>query len=251
MPVVYMIPGTKHNQRARNTVRTSPVYPCHGQRHANIILTLLAVLLTAFIVVMSPIAPSYAYATELGISYENEGIHVVNDITLDTEVRSLTGVDAIDEQYDNKNSNTSHYMDINLGGFLNGTANGSILQGGVNILEMIVNTLVIPISILVAAWHMIYIAIFPLMAGIDPLNMMSRYQAHDGKFLKFKRAPLRESGGADNGIPSSIYGSSQPDPHKVLLDEVKHFIIYLLIICCMWVVFQLIMWAVVAIVSLF
>ena len=212
---------------------------------SRILLFFASSLLTAMLL-LSPFAGgavSSAYADEridaettAAASYRT-GFYFDDDET-------ISGSGALKPRYDQ--GEEQHYMDIDFGGFLDGSSNNSILGGFVDILAMLVNSVLLPVSILVAAWRWIYIAIFPLLAGTDPLDMMSKY---DGNGKRKGHKGDDQGTTVNRGAPHAKYGGA--DPHKALLEEVKYFVFYLVIIFAVWLFLQLIMWGVVAVVNAF
>lgn len=155
-----------------------------------------------------------------------------------------------DDDSNNNNSNyTSDYMTgidfYELAGGStgeSGTSSSSIATGGANIIKVIVNGVLLPASILVAAWKVIYIAIFPLMMRSDPLGMVSHAQLGDFRNMRYQRmASMMHSGThrkADLDSPYDIV-------HQHLIPEVKKFGIAVGIIALVWIGLQFVMWGVV------
>lgn len=150
---------------------------------------------------------------------------------------------------DNKNEYTSNYMtDIDfyeLSGGATGTDSGSsssIASGGASVLKVIVNGVLLPAAILVAAWKIIYIAIFPLMMRSDPLGMVSHAQYGDFRNMRYqKMASMMHAGRKRKSDLDSPYDIV----HQHLLPEVKKFGISCGIIALVWIGLQFVMWGVV------
>lgn len=149
----------------------------------------------------------------------------------------------------NKNEYTSNYMtDIDfyeLSGGATGTDSGSsssIASGGASVLKVIVNGVLLPAAILVAAWKVIYIAIFPLMMRSDPLGMVSHAQYGDFRNMRYqKMAGMMHAGRKRKSDLDSPYDIV----HQHLLPEVKKFGISFGIIALVWIGLQFVMWGVV------
>ena len=149
----------------------------------------------------------------------------------------------------NKNEYTSNYMtDIDfyeLSGGATGTDSGSsssIASGGASVLKVIVNGVLLPAAILVAAWKVIYIAIFPLMMRNDPLGMVSHAQYGDFRSMRYqKMASMMHAGRKRKSDLDSPYDIV----HQHLLPEVKKFGISCGIIALVWIGLQFVMWGVV------
>ena len=144
----------------------------------------------------------------------------------------------------NKNEYSSQYMtDIDFyelaGGSTGEDASSSIADGGANIIKVIVNGVLLPASILVAAWKVIYIAIFPLMMRSDPLGMVSHAQIGDFRNMRYQRmASLMHAGRQRKSDLDSPYDIV----HNHLIPEVKKFGISVGIIALLWIGLQLVMW---------
>ena len=142
----------------------------------------------------------------------------------------------------NKNEYTSNYMtDIDfyeLSGGATGTDSGSsssIASGGASVLKVIVNGVLLPAAILVAAWKIIYIAIFPLMMRNDPLGMVSHVQYGDFRNMRYqKMASMMHAGRKRKSDLDSPYDIV----HQHLLPEVKKFGISCGIIALVWIGLQ-------------
>ena len=149
----------------------------------------------------------------------------------------------------NKNEYTSNYMtDIDfyeLSGGATGTdlgSSSSIASGGASVLKVIVNGVLLPAAILVAAWKVIYIAIFPLMMRSDPLGMVSHAQYGDFRNMRYQRmAGMMHAGRKRKSDLDSPYDIV----HQHLLPEVKKFGISFGIIALVWIGLQFVMWGVV------
>lgn len=74
--------------------------------------------------------------------------------------------------------NNLAYMDINAN---IGSFQGGLLARGSDALQNIV-LILLPIALIICSWRVIYFAIFPLMAGIDPLNMAKNIDKN-GKYI--------------------------------------------------------------------
>lgn len=154
-----------------------------------------------------------------------------------------------DDAGGNKNEYTSNYMtDIDfyeLSGGATGKDSGSsssIASGGANVLKVIVNGALLPAAILVAAWKIIYIAIFPLMMRNDPLGMVSHAQYGDFRNMRYqKMASMMYAGRKRKSDLDSPYDIV----HQHLLPEVKKFGISCGIIALVWIGLQFVMWGVV------
>lgn len=154
-----------------------------------------------------------------------------------------------DDAGGNKNEYTSNYMtDIDfyeLSGGATGKDSGSsssIASGGANVLKVIVNGVLLPAAILVAAWKIIYIAIFPLMMRNDPLGMVSHAQYGDFRNMRYqKMASMMHAGRKRKSDLDSPYDIV----HQHLLPEVKKFGISCGIIALVWIGLQFVMWGVV------
>lgn len=144
----------------------------------------------------------------------------------------------------NKNEYSSQYMtDIDFyelaGGSDGKDASSNIADGGANIIKVIVNDVLLPASILVAAWKVIYIAIFPLMMRSDPLGMVSHVQIGDFRNMRYQRmSALMHSGRQRKSDLDSPYDIV----HNHLIPEVKKFGISVGIIALLWIGLQLVMW---------
>lgn len=154
-----------------------------------------------------------------------------------------------DDAGGNKNEYTSNYMtDIDfyeLSGGATGKDSGSsssIASGGASVLKVIVNGVLLPAAILVAAWKIIYIAIFPLMMRSDPLGMVSHAQYGDFRNMRYqKMASMMHAGRKRKSDLDSPYDIV----HQHLLPEVKKFGISCGIIALVWIGLQFVMWGVV------
>ena len=54
-----------------------------------------------------------------------------------------------------------------------------IISGGTSIIQNITTSVLLPIAILFAAWRVLYMAIFPILAGIDPLGMLEKNKTQE------------------------------------------------------------------------
>lgn len=87
-------------------------------------------------------------------------------------------------------SGTGEYVGIDPGKFFaeDGSGDSGLMKGLISLIDFAVTYIMLPVAILMSMWRTIYLAIFPMMAKIDPLDMM-----HDGRYQNVKKATLKGS----------------------------------------------------------
>lgn len=160
---------------------------------------------------------------------------------------SSTAALAKNKNSDRKEYNSNYMTDIDFYELAGGNGKGdkkssNLASGGANVIKVIVNSVLLPSAILVAAWKIIYIAIFPLMMRSDPLGMVSHEQYGNYGSIRYMRI--------SKAMHASKYRKSDLDSpydivHQHMLPELKKFGISLGIITLVWVGLQFVMQGVV------
>lgn len=174
---------------------------------------------------------------------------VISMLLLLVSTFSMATIARADDANSNKEEYTSNYMtDIDFyelaGGSTgqDGDGSSSIATGGANVLKVVVNGVLLPAAILIAAWKVIYIAIFPLMMRSDPLGMVSHAQIGDFRNMRYMKMTSMMHAGRQR---KSDLDSPYDIVHQHLIPEVKKFGISIAIIALIWIGLQFVMWGVV------
>lgn len=205
-----------------------------GTLQYHIVVFLVALMILPLLICGTP---STAYASD---NTENVGGVYGTDTGAITEV--LASSDTSNDGDDDESN--SHYLDIDMNLIGNQSTN-SLIAGGATIIQHLTTTIFLPFGLLLAAWRVIYIAVFPLMSRTDPLNMMSspRY-SHTNMYNKMNR-----SAGKHGKLIMS--DSMSHDASEILHLEIKQFLFYAVIIFAVWGILQIIMWFIVLLVGIF
>lgn len=118
----------------------------------------------------------------------------------------------------------------------------SLAEGVINGVLRPVTTMMLIASILIFGWRTAYIAIFPMMAGIDPLKMLE-----DGRYKGATNAARRSTG--RNSKSASGSHSKQATASQALAQEAKGMLVGLTIAFAVWSILQLMMLIAVAVIS--
>lgn len=161
-----------------------------------------------------------------------------------------------------KNTN-SQYMDIDATNLAQKGANGggtnhnggTFITNMTNMIQTVVNTLLLPISLVVLVARLMYIAIGPLMLGMDPFDVLDLDTWREGP-----QAVMRQmaSGKNDDGSKDRTFGRKEYDwggkgdwrvklPQEQITHIMKQELIgtgkALLIIIIIWAVINMILWS--------
>lgn len=162
---------------------------------------------------------------------------------------------------DDKDSDGS-YLNIDMSHIAQQDANSQdsdgggspIVQNSMSIIELLVNKILLPISIIVVIGRLMYIIIFPLMAGIDPFDVLDVDTFREGP-----QSILRKSthGNNSDGSEDGTYGWKEYDwggkgdwrvklTQEQIVNIIKQELIgtgkMLLIIIIVWGVINFILW---------
>lgn len=172
-------------------------------------------------------------------------------------------------------SSAGTYMDIDPKGIFSSDGKGgsNLWSGLTDILQLVVTGILLPVGILMSAWRVIYIAIFPIMIHTDPLDLLrnDRYTKNrattgalgeqkiaesffGGKYNKESGTLARGKGGGsgktsysgsaiDSNYFSGVYasGGDIADAPTAIKHEIKNMFVGLLITFSIWVFLQIIM----------
>ena len=159
----------------------------------------------------------------------------------------------------------------------NATAGGTLANGFISIAQNVTTGILLPIGILMTTWRTIYLAIFPLMMKIDPLDLMrnGRYTRdkqvtgtalndstnivehmfggsyHSAKNFQNDRAGTKNSKSnyAGSALDASFFEGAYTDngssigeyAQKCIKIELKHMVVALLVVFAVWGVIQIIL----------
>lgn len=85
---------------------------------------------------------------------------------------------------------TGDYVGVDPGKMFSeeGTSDGSLLTGMINIIDFAVTYVMLPIALLMMMWRTVYLAIFPMMAQMDPLDLL-----HSGRYQNANKPQMKGS----------------------------------------------------------
>lgn len=161
---------------------------------------------------------------------------------------------------DNKNDD-GQYMDIDATNIAQkgangdgGHAGGTLVTNATNMMQTIVNTILLPIALVILVARLMYIAIGPLMLGMDPFDVLDIDTWREGP-----QAVMRQmaSGKNDDGSTDRTFGRKEYDwggkgdwrvklPQEQISHIMKQELIgsgkALLIIIIIWAVINMLLW---------
>lgn len=138
-----------------------------------------------------------------------------------------------------------HYMDFNVTNNLeqdladdNQQRGNTLLNGGIGLIQGIVRAIMLPAAILLVAWRVIYLAIFPMLAHIDPLDMLS-----SPRYGGAGKTGRRGGTMTKNDMTAAT--------SKILKGEIKSMIIGLVIVAVVWILIELGIWVAIMVIGTF
>lgn len=160
----------------------------------------------------------------------------------------------------NKNKSNSAYSDYDASDMAASDKDGSnskVVSGGIGFIQSITNKVLLPLALLVCVTKVLYIAIFPLVARIDPLDVIDEDSFREGPMATRYDIDRDHSSGGTDPQHSSITSfrkldwgskgdwnvSQTPEQiHQHLKTELIGTGKSILIVLIVWSVLNFIMW---------
>lgn len=160
----------------------------------------------------------------------------------------VAGISAVPSVAYASSESVDTYMDIDLSDATkvneDGTTNGKaskILSGGVTVLRSLVNKLLLPISLIVVIGRLIYVAIFPVMLGRDPLGITQRRKKKNAKG-EDKRGSMFGMMSAGYFIDDTDYAYISGEGRLILYNELSWTFRAILIVLSVWGALNFVIW---------
>ena len=226
--------------------------------------TIKAAALMLFFFIVS--VPLFASPVALADSYQNDATTITTTLTAGHSGRAQDASAGIVRQVDDSQDKTGSYMNIDLTGIAtkkDDSNKSTLMSSLISIMKVLVNSVLLPIALVVVIGRLLYIALFPLIMNIDPFDVLDKDTWREGPQDSHPRTFVSDSDGDGKSKQHSwlqranSWGQkgdwrvllSQEEIQQIMKQEVIGTIKALVIVFSVWGLLNFFMWLAVLVIG--